>query len=411
LINMDTTPDTPVGEAVYDPFTLEFQENPLPYYRRLLEEAPVYYNAKWDFYAFSRFEDVRAAALDHDTYLSFEGIDLDDTGKQAGAGNLPDIDNPRHDQLRAIVQGHFRPRSIAKLEGDIRHVASGLVDRFIDGDTVDIAQAYSWPLPYEVFFNFIGLPTDGPERAQLVKWSHQLKDRKVDSPELTPTAMKATADFRAFMAELLEERRRNPRQDVLTHIVNSEIDGVPFADEHIDPAAEIVGLTVVLFLAGVETTSGLISTLFNQLARHPDQQQALREDPKKIPGAVEEGLRWSTPLQVAARTTARPVTVQGVDIPAGKRVALIYGAANHDPRQYDNPDVFDALRPPSRHMGFGEGLHGCLGNPLARLEAKVALQVALPRMGPFELAGEPRRYQSSPNASVTQNLPIRFAGT
>ena len=401
---------TATEPVIYDPFSDEFQANPLAVYERLLEEAPVFYSEKWDFYAFCRFGDVRAAALDPDTYLSFEGIDLDDTGKQAGAGNLPDIDNPRHDQLRGVVQKHFTPRSIRKLESDIHQVAEGLVDGFIERGRVDIAQEYSWPIPYEVFFNFMGLPTEGPERSQLVEWSHKLKDRDPHRPELTPTAIKATRQYREYIAGLLMERRRNPRSDLLTHIVTADIDGVPFADEYIDPAAEIVGLTVVLFLAGIETTSGLISTLFHQLSQHPDQQRVLREDPNKIPGAVEEGLRWSTPLQVAARTTSRPVTVQGIDIPAGKRIALIYGAANHDPRQYENPNVFDALRPPSRHMGFGEGLHGCLGNPLARLEAKVALEVALPRMGEFAPDGERVRYQSSPNASVTWKLPIRFSG-
>jgi cytochrome P450 len=394
----------------YNPFSLEFHEDPLPVYERMLEEMPVYYNEQYDFWAFFRFEDVRAAALDHDTYLSFEGIDLDDTGKQAGAGNLPDIDNPRHDQLRGIVQRHFMPRSIAKLEEDVTSVTSSLVDRFIDRGTADIAQELSWPIPYQVFFNILGLPVDGPERDQLIEWSHLLKDRAPGSPELTPIALKATREFREYMATLLEERRRAPREDLLTHIVTSEIDGEPFAGEQIDPAAEIVGLTVVLFLAGVETTSGLISTLFYELARRPDQQLALREDPSKIPGAVEEGLRWMTPLQVAARTTAREVTVQGITIPAGRRVALVYGAANHDPRQYDEPNVFNALRSPSRHMGFGEGLHGCLGNPLARLEAKVALKVALPRLGEFTLNGERRLYNSTPNAAVTWHLPIAFQG-
>jgi cytochrome P450 len=302
------------------------------------------------------------------------------------------------------------PRSIAKLEADITAVTERLVDDFLARGTADISQELAWPLPYQVFFDLLGLPADGPERQQLIDWSHLLKDRAEGSTALTPVALKATREYREYMAELLMERRRNPRHDLLTHIVQSEIDGVPFADEHIEPTAEIVGLTVVLFLAGIETTSGLISTLFRELAEHPDQQRALREDPSKISGAVEEAMRWMTPLQVAARTTSREVVVQGVTIPEGRRVALVYGAANHDPRQFENPNVFDALRPPSRHLGFGEGLHGCLGNPLARLEAKVALSVALARMGEFAMDGDRVLYASTPNAAVTWNLPVRFTG-
>jgi cytochrome P450 len=408
---MSTTRGTEAVDynPIYDPFTTEFQENPFPVYKRLRDEAPVYYNEKWDFYALSRFEDVRDAARDPETFKSFEGIDIDDTAKdQSGPGFLPDIDNPRHDQLRGIVQRSFMPRSIKLLTDDIRNVVEGLVDGFAPAGTADIAQDLAWPTPYEIFFNLLGMP-HGQEREQLIRWSHGLKDREPGSAALTPFARESTEELRKYLAELLAERRRNPGNDLLTTIVQAEIDGAPFAEEDIDPASEMVGLVFVLYLAGIETTAGLISTIFQELAAKPDQQKALRENPDLIPNAVEEALRYNTPLQVAGRTTSRPVELHGVTIPEGKRVFLVYGAANHDERQFENPEEFNALRPPVRHLAFGEGLHGCLGNPLARLEAITALQVTLPRIGEFELDGPVRRYRTTPNASVLDRLPIRFA--
>lgn len=397
-----------VSPVVYDPFSVAFQEDPFPVYRRLRDEAPVYYNEKWNFWALSRYEDVRKYIVDHDTFLNHPGIDLDATNSQGGEGNLPNIDNPRHDQLRGVVQRLFMPRSIAALSDDIRAVTVDLVEKFARRGTADIAQELSWPLPYEVFFDFLGLP-EGDERLQLIEWSHGLKDRLPDSDQLTPKAVSSTENSRAYLARLLAERRTRPKNDLLTHVVQSTIAGEPFAAEDIEPASEIVGLVFGLYLAGIETTAGLLSTLFHELATHPDQQRALRENPSLIPNAVEEGLRYRTPLQLTVRTATRDVTVHGVTIPEGSRVALVIGAANHDERQYENAHEYDALRPAVRHLGFGEGLHGCLGNPLARLEAKIALEVALPRLGRFELDGPPIRYPSTPNMAVLDHLPVAFA--
>jgi cytochrome P450/ferredoxin-NADP reductase len=401
------TVDT-VQPVVYDPFSVAFQEDPFPVYRRLRDEAPVYRNEKWGFWALSRYDDVRACLLDTATFVNHPGIDLDATNDQGGAGNLPIIDNPRHDELRAVVQRQFMPRSIAGLESGVRTIATRLVDAVVPRGAADIAQDLSWPLPYEVFFDFLGLP-HGEDREQLIAWSHGLKDRLPDDDRLTPKAIACTESSRVYLADLLERRRREPKADLLTHIVHSDIAGVPFAPADIEPASEIVGLVFGLYLAGIETTAGLLSTLFHELAKRPDQQRALRENPALIPNAVEEGLRFRTPLQLTVRTATRDVTLHGVTIPKGARVAMVIGAANHDDRRYTDPHVYDALRPAVRHLGFGEGLHGCLGNPLARLEARVALEVALPRFGEFRVSGTPARYPSTPNMAVLDHLPVSFA--
>lgn len=301
-MSVDHAVERATSPVVYDPFTEQFQADPFPIYKRLRDEAPVYHNDKWNFWALSRYEDVRAALRDSETYLNFEGIDLDDTNSQGGAGNIPNLDNPRHDQLRTIVQRHFMPRSIKKLENDVRTTVEGLVDGFAARGTADIAQELSWPLPYEIFFDFLGLP-EGDDREQLVAWSHGLKERDPDSASLTPLAQESTHRSREYLADMLARRRREPKNDLMSHIATAEIDGVPLAENEIEAASEIVGLVFGLYLAGIETTAGLISTLFHELGKHPDQQKALRENPSLIPNAVEEGLRFRTPLQLTVRTS------------------------------------------------------------------------------------------------------------
>lgn len=393
----------------YDPFSAAFKADPWPVYRRLRDEAPVYHSEKWGFWALSRFDDVRAAARDHETYLSYQGIDIDDTAKDMSSpGFLPDVDNPRHDQLRRIVQRSFLPRTVAKLEHDVRRVVTDLVDRFADTGTADLAQELSWPIPYAVFFDVLGLPSTGSDREDLIAWSHGLKDREDDDPRLTPVAWEALHDTKDYLAAALTDRRRRPREDLLTTLATAEIDGTPFAPAVIDRDCEVVGLAFVLFLAGVESTAGLLSTAFHQLARHPQQRRALVADPSLIPAAVEEALRFDAPLQVAGRTATRDVELHGVTIPAGRRVFLVHGCANRDERRFDDPDRFDVFRAPQRHMSFSEGLHGCLGAPLARLEARVALEVALPRLGDYTVSGPLRRYRSTPNMRVLDRLPVSF---
>ncbi len=403
---MTTTPTA----MEYDPFSAEFQADPFPVYQWMRDESPVFYSQKWNWWALSRFDDVRAAALDPSLFLSYQGIDIDDTAKdQSGPGFLPDLDNPRHDQVRAVVQPWFLPRRIAQQEESIRAVVRGLIDPWRTRGTVDVASELAWPMPNEVFFNVLGLPSAREQgREQLERWIHELKDRRPDDARLTPVAKAATEGIQRYFIDLLAERRRHPRPDLVTHLVNAEIGGVPFAEEHLEPASEILGLMMVLFLGGVESTAGLTATVLKLLAENPDQRALLHEDPALIPAAVEEAIRVATPLQLAGRTTSREVTIHGVTIPAGGRVVLVYGAANRDERRFADPTRFDIRRGVTRHLGFSEGMHGCLGAPLARLEVKVALEEALPVLGDYRIDGSAVRYKTTPNMYVWSALPVRF---
>jgi cytochrome P450 len=400
----------------YDPFEPNFYtSDPFAVYRWMRDEAPVYYSEKWGWWALSRFEDVRAAALDADTFRSFEGMDIDDTRlEQVPPGSIGNMDNPRHDQVRKVVQPYFLPRRIAGLEDSVRAVVRDLVASWRDRGEVDLAAELAWPMPFDVFFNLVGFPSKhegSPEllaqREQLEHWTHELKGRVPGTPHLTPGAKAATTAIQQYFIDLINERRRDPRDDLISHLVNGEIDGVPFVEEQITPTSEIVGLMMILFLGGVETTAGITCTLFKLLAENPDQR-ALVQDPSLIPAAVEEALRWATPLQHAARTTSRDVTLHGVTIPAGGRVVLVYGAANRDERQFPDPDQFLLSRGRFRHLAFGEGVHGCLGAPLARLETRIAVEEALPVLGDYQLAKPPVFYPSSPNMYVWKNMPVSF---
>jgi cytochrome P450/ferredoxin-NADP reductase len=381
------------------------------------DEVPVYYSERWGWWALTRFDDVRAAALDPDTFRSFEGMDIDDTAlEQAPPGFLGNMDNPRHDEVRKVVQPYFLPRRVAKLEDGIRAVVRDLIASWRDRGEVDLAHELAWPMPFDVFYHVMGLPgksEESPEqharREQLERWTHELKDRVPGTPHLGPKAKAATASIQQYFIDLLNDRRRNERDDLVTKLVNADIDGVPFAEEEITPVSEISGLMMILFLGGVESTAGLTGTMFKLLAENPDQRALLRQDPSLIPDAVEETMRWATPLQLTARTTSREVTLHGVTIPKGRRVVLVVGAANRDERQFPDPDRFDITRGRFRHLGFGEAVHGCLGAPLARLEAKIAAEEAIPVLGEYELSGAPTFYPTTPNMYVWKNLPVSFS--
>ena len=408
------TTSAPARSWEYDPFAPGFYDHAFETYRLMRDEAPVYRSEKWGWYALTRFEDVRAVLTDPDTYRSFEGMDIDDTEQdQAGPGSLPNMDNPRHDEIRRIVQPWFLPRRVGAHEDAVRSVVRRLVAGVVEsGRTTgraDLARDLAWPLPFDVFFSLMGFPDAQDQgRAQLERWMHEQKGRVPGTPHLTPGATVATARINEFFVDILEQRRRDPQQDLVSHLVGADIDGVPFADEHITPSSEVLGLMMVLFLGGVESTAGLTATMFKLLAENPAQRDLLLADPGLVPDAVEEAMRMATPLQLTARTTSREVVLHGVTIPRGARVVAVTGAANRDERAFDRPDEFDVTRGRVRHVGFGEGIHGCLGAHLARLEATIAMQEALPVLGDYRLDGEPGFYPSSPNMYCWASLPVRF---
>jgi hypothetical protein len=391
------------GELRFDPYDPALHADPYPVYRRLRDEFPVHYEARRDFYTLSRWDDVQAALGDPATYCSGQGVavgvDLPPPGLRA-APLLIMMDDPRHRQLRGLVSRAFTPRRVAELEPRIRKIAAQLADALAQAAAPDLVRDFSAPLPTIVIAELLGV--DSSEQRWFKERSTQLTQFDPARPQgLHPGAALGPAmELARYLARALDERRREPRDDLLSALLEAQIEGERLAQE------ELIGFAFLLLVAGNETTTNLISNAAILLDRHPDQRRLLLEDPARIEAAVEEFLRYDSPVQGLARTTTRPVRVHGVEIPEGKKVLLLFASANRDERRIPDPDRFDVLREPNPHLAFGFGTHFCLGASLARLEARVAFEELLARLPGYRvLPGPIARLCSGPIRGALR-LPI-----
>jgi cytochrome P450 len=245
---------------------------------------------------------------------------------------------------------------------------------------------------------WLGLPEDDHE--QLLEWFDEMNRRIPGKLELPPSALVARDSMRAYIQTAAERRRRREQADLLTPLVRAHAAGDITMDE-------LLALTMLLFFAGIITTAGLLSTSLRLLAERPNDRLLLREESARIPDAVEEFLRFDSPLQFLARTSIRDVEIHGQKIPAGAKVVLLWGAANRDERRWEHPDKLDLTREPQRHLAFGVGIHHCLGAPLARLEGSIALEEILRVVGDWKISGPVERLYS-PNERVLLHLPVRI---
>lgn len=362
----------------YNPYAPEAVYNPYPILKRLRDEAPVYFNPELKFYTLSRYDDVLAGFLDSATYISGEGITIE--GLDKGLGTLMVIDPPEHTIYRKLMSRMFTVRRVAELEPFIRRIAVQYLDAVQDQDRFDVVQDFSLRLPLEVISELVGLPTE--LRAHV----HELSNRAVNrDPDATnEDAMASMIEMFALFHDLVVNRRKHPSDDIISTLVNAEVTDDEGNVQHFSDEG-IAAQFMLLAAAGHETVMKLIGTGTVALWWYPDQRAELVQDPSLIPGAVEEMLRWDTPAPLNARCCTRDVELHGTTIPAGSRVLLQTGAANHDERRYDNPELFDIHRVIERPLGFGFGIHRCLGAPLARLEGKVAFEELLARFPDYEI--------------------------
>jgi cytochrome P450 len=383
----------------FDPFDAATIDDPFPSYRILRDEFPVYRNAERDFWAVSRADDVYDLLRDWQTCSSSKGMDLDETGLIVGAGNFLNLDPPDHDTLRKVVRSSFSARRIAALEPVIRRKATELIDRFVEAGHSDLVPELTAPLPIAMVSEILGVPeSDQEATGELIRTVLQ---RRFGEPGIPAEALSAAAQLADYFEGFAADRRSRPQEDGLSEIVRAEYRGAPMTHDM------ILGLSLMLFGAGSETVSNFMSNALAVLARHPEARAELFAEPAGIPTAVEELLRFESPVQNLVRTSMRPMTLHGQDVPSDARLLLLLGSANRDERRYKDADRLDLRRPPKRHVAFGDGIHFCLGGPLARLEAKVILEVLGDRIPHYEIAGPVTRI-AKVNSRGLERLPVVF---
>lgn len=377
-------------------------DEPYDVYRRLRNEAPVYYDERRDLWALSRFDDVHAAARNWETFSSAArgGNDVDDTYQLfAPSGDVAGADPPLHTRLRGALRMAFSPSALRiRFEPAVKTKVHELIDAFADNGRADFGIDLARPLPGSTMFTWFGFPVD--DHSMLLSWFGEMLERVPGERALPPVALIARDRMRAYIEDEVRTRRRVRRDDLVTFLAEAQEAGQITADE-------LLGASLLLFMAGITTTSGLLSNSLLHLATFPEQRALMRRDPVIVPAAIEELLRYDAPIQALARTTTRDVEMNGERIPSGARVVLVWGSANRDERRWLDPDTLDIERNPQRHVSFGEGIHHCLGAPLARLEAKVVFEELFRRIPEYSVVGPIVRVRT-PTDRALESLPVEF---
>jgi len=380
----------------FDPFDYGFHRDPYPTYRWLRDDAPVYHNERMGFWALSRFDDVLDGLHDPATYTSTGGVAIEQSG--AVTKSMIEMDPPAHTAMRKLIARRFTPRRIAELEPRVREWTNALLDRLEGRDRFDVVREFSALLPTTVVGTLLGIPADRHDDAR--QWTDDLLTREPGNPVPPPAAAEGAMQIAMLAHELAVARREQPADDILSTLVQADLDGEPLTDE------QVIGFCILLVSGGHETTSKLIANGVRLFALHPDQRDAVIDDPARMAGAVEELLRYTSPTQYMVRTTTRPVARHGVEMPAGAKVALLLGSGNRDPREFERPDEFDIFRTNPRILAFGHGAHVCLGAAVARLEARIALQEFLARYPRYSVDEDAVEFLHSGNVQGPTSVPV-----
>ncbi|WP_437634635.1 cytochrome P450 [Sorangium sp. So ce854] len=384
-------------------FSEEMRRNPYPLYDQIRSSTPVLHHPPSGAWLVFDHDGVKRALHDHEAFSSVVSPPGNRTSEW-----LVFSDPPRHTKLRALLSRAFTPRAVAELEPRIRRLSRELLDRTIERGEMDLVEDYAVPLPLLVIAEMLGAPTEDQPRFK--RWSDVILDLSytVSSSAEAARAIGAftavSAEMQGYLRGLVAQRRAAPRDDLLTRLVEAEVDGERLNED------EILGFFQLLLVAGHETTTNLISNAILCFLEHPTELARLRAEPQLLPSAIEEVLRYRSPVQTMFRVTRRDVPMHGQVIPAGEPALVMIGSANRDPKQFRDPGRFDIARDPNPHVAFGHGIHFCLGAPLARLEARVALSDLLARLTGLSRASdapwEPRR---AIHVHGPSRLPIRFA--
>lgn len=374
------------SDVHFDPFAPAVHRDPYPAYKRLRDKAPVYHNEERGFWAVSRYDDVVAVSRDWQRFTTTRGVDIDNYGDVLGGGFFLAKDPPEHGQLRDVVKAAFGLRTVReRTEQPMRAVVEQLVTNIAERDSADLAADLAWELPARAMSILLGFPEEDCDRLRAL--GVQLMARNIGDPAPPAASDEAAMELMGYFIDQVESRQREPGADLLSEIATATVAGEPIGDS-------APGMALLLHVGGFENVGCSISNALYWLGRHEDQRAWLAANPAGIPNAVEEILRFDPAQQNFKRTATTDVELHGVEIPSGSPVVMLYGAAARDERHFDHPDAFDIRRTGERHLSFGDGIHHCLGAPLARLELQIVLEAVLRRFPNYELAGEPERVPS-----------------
>jgi cytochrome P450 len=402
--------------VVYLPFGKRYHADPYPAYRKLRERDPVHRSHAIPGWVFTRYDDVEAILREprfsNDTNLQPNSGRAREELIAAGLVdpaeprvlNLLELDPPEHTRLRTLVGKAFTPRAIEALRPRAVQIVEEQLDAVAGNREMDLMADFASPLPVIMIAEMLGLPVE--DRAQLKLWSDDMA-RSVGSPNFDDLAgaTRAGNEFRAYLAGLVEERRKEPRDDLLSTLLAVEEEGDRLTER------EVFMLIGLLMVAGNETTTNLIGNGTVALLRNPDEFAKLRDDPGLVTSAVEELVRYDSPVQVTVRFVKEEMTFAGQVMKRHQLAAVVLGAANRDPEHFDEPDRLDLARLDNRHLAFGHGTHFCLGSQLARMEAQVAFEAIATRLPDLKLADDPLGSLDWGDNVVLRglrSLPVRF---
>jgi cytochrome P450 len=412
-----TVTDGQTGDLYYDPFDYEVDANAQAIWKRMRDEAPVYWNEKYEFFALSRYDDVLEAMIDARRFRSSHGTTIDSMGPEpVGFSIMIFMDPPAHTWHRKLVSRAFTPKAITALEPRITRLCNDLLDKVDGRSEWDFIESYGAVIPPTVILALMGFPEGFEEEwqrevnASLSRPSEgggagpMTMDQSMGELIDAEGGMGAGALFQ-LLPGLIEERRREPKEDLMSVLVNSDLneDGVirKLTDE------EIFGFVLLLSAAGTETVARFLGWAGSLLDENPDQRDKLVKTPELIPNAVEEILRYEAPSPVNGRIVYEDAEFQGITVPKGSRLLMLNGAANRDDRHFPDADRFDVDRRIDRHFSFGNGAHFCVGAALARMEAHIAIREMLKRHPTWEVLRDGTEMVHTSTVRGFSKLPIR----
>lgn len=378
-----------------------YVDEPAPKYEWMRRHEPVFFDARNSVWGLASYDAVIAASKDPATFSSAGGIRPD-------SGPIPmmiDMDDPAHWARRKLVNKGFTPKRVRDSEQKIRDVCDTIIDQVCERGECDFVRDIAAPLPMVMIGDMLGVPPE--DRDDLLRWSDDMVSAQSGNAtdEQYTKAMEAMQGYTAFCTDAIRERQHRPTDDLMSILVHAEVDG-----DRLD-ADEVIHESLLILVGGDETTRHVVSGGMEQLLLHPDQRQHLLADRSRIPIAVEEMLRWVSPIKNMCRTVTADATFMGRELRGGQKCMLLYESANRDESRFAEPHRFDITRQPNEHVAFGFGAHYCLGQALARLELNVMFERLLARLPDLELAADPASLprRRANFISGLESMPVRFS--